>query len=457
MALDPANYPGTDNVVTVASGREKTEANDGSASTNKCQGADHNEKWAEMLEVIRSIRGKVLSGHAGAIIVGVNRTGISLSMTTPHMVIVNDYDSTTGLPKIGYAAGSFSSYRQLAGLLVMEKGGDVDAVADDAICYVLSDGVAGKLNTSAWSADRFLWLANSGLLSETPVAGSPPVAYVVTSHATDGVLRIFAHGLGSLHIQHLGGMLNSILSPAQITGSEDDYNPTGLQTAGLLRLNSDAAYDITGIAAPTIHTPGRELKITNVGGFNLTLKNADAGSAAANRFALDADIILAPEDACVLVYDSVSSRWRCPGWQRTSCAVADKTLFFGWEQSNNSGDYRGKSIGSSSNGQTNFAIPDDFGSLVSLEMVGIISAQITAQNIDLASDYAGDGEDAQTHSEADAAFTVTSALANEMFFYDISSVFNSLAAGDVCGINVAHQTIGATIVYLFVKLVYTPT
>lgn len=132
-----------------------------------------------------------------------------------------------------------------------------------------------------------------------------------------------------------------------------------------------------------------------------------------------------------------------------------KTVYFDWEQTSADGDYRGRQVTGSGSGRTSFVMPPDFGSLISLEVIGIPNAAIVGENIDLDSDYAAPGEDAQAHSETDAAFTV-SAADNEMLKFSIASVFNSLAAGDVCGFKASHQAIGASITYLMTKLVYTP-
>lgn len=104
--------------------------------------------------------------------------------------------------------------------------------------------------------------------------------------------------------------LSGDISPAQITGNQNDYSPTGLSGASVLRLNSDASRNITGLAGGA---DGRIIAIYNTGSQNIVLKNADAGSSAANRFALQADITLAGGDGCILLYDSTSSFWRCIG------------------------------------------------------------------------------------------------------------------------------------------------
>src|SRR5689334_3071411 len=104
--------------------------------------------------------------------------------------------------------------------------------------------------------------------------------------------------------------LSGDISPSQITGNQNDYNPTGLSTATVLRLNSDASRNITGLQGGA---DGRIITIVNIGSTDIVLKNSDSGSSAANRFSLQADITLAGGDGCILIYDSTSSRWRCIG------------------------------------------------------------------------------------------------------------------------------------------------
>jgi len=112
-----------------------------------------------------------------------------------------------------------------------------------------------------------------------------------------------------------GGLqFDSSMSPAQITANVNDYSPSGsspsYNAASALRLSSDASRDITGMAGGLA---GRVLLIFNVGSFNIVLKDESASSTAANRFALKADITLAPDGSALLWYDSTTSRWRCAG------------------------------------------------------------------------------------------------------------------------------------------------
>jgi len=101
--------------------------------------------------------------------------------------------------------------------------------------------------------------------------------------------------------------LSGDISPAQITSNEDNFNPTGLADASTLRLSTDASRDITGLVGGT---DGRLIIIHNIGSFDIVLKDENASSTAANRFALEADRTIAADGVVVLQYDSTTTRWR---------------------------------------------------------------------------------------------------------------------------------------------------
>lgn len=101
--------------------------------------------------------------------------------------------------------------------------------------------------------------------------------------------------------------MNGVVSPAQITANQNDYAPADFANCAVLRLSSDAARDITGLAGGS---HGRHVAVFNTGAFNLTLKAENASSTAVNRFAASADVVLAPKEGVALWYDQTSSRWR---------------------------------------------------------------------------------------------------------------------------------------------------
>lgn len=95
------------------------------------------------------------------------------------------------------------------------------------------------------------------------------------------------------------------ISPASFSTQQDDYNPTGLSTASVLRLTATAAASITGL---TGGAAGRLIEIHNIGSFNITLSGEDASSTAANRFLNSC--VLPPSRDVLLRYDGNVSRWR---------------------------------------------------------------------------------------------------------------------------------------------------
>lgn len=105
-----------------------------------------------------------------------------------------------------------------------------------------------------------------------------------------------------------GGSTPVVISPSQLTVHVDDWNPTDLSTANIIRIFGDNKFRIvSGIAAPTI---AKELAITNVGSFPILFAKQDQTSAAANRFEIPADYPLYPARSVVFFYDLTTARWR---------------------------------------------------------------------------------------------------------------------------------------------------
>jgi hypothetical protein len=103
----------------------------------------------------------------------------------------------------------------------------------------------------------------------------------------------------------------SVISPAQLTGDQDNYAPTGIATANLIRVSSDSGMRaITGIQAPTGTAPLR-LTIANIGSFTLYFPQDHPDSSAANRFTgHSGDFKLYPGKSADIWYDLTSTKWR---------------------------------------------------------------------------------------------------------------------------------------------------
>jgi hypothetical protein len=124
----------------------------------------------------------------------------------------------------------------------------------------------------------------------------------------------------------------------------------------------------------------------------------------------------------------------------------------------NYSEYAVATVGASGTGYCSFKVPADFTTLTSLELVGIIdpAAAGGGKNIDFFSSYGAIGEDRNNHAESDTSgATNLTGTDNELYSFDISSVFTLLAAGDYAGLRVLHNSIGGNIYYLGIRLKYT--
>ncbi|HEY4266764.1 MAG TPA: hypothetical protein VGM94_01100 [Galbitalea sp.] len=123
--------------------------------------------------------------------------------------------------------------------------------------------------------------------------------------------------------------INTVTSPAAITGSVNDYNPVGLAVAGVLRQALSGSATLTGLVA---QVDGRMLVLENIDtSLNITLTNEDTGSAAANRFILPGavSLLIGPGSVVILIYDGASARWRGIGQVGATTASASAAGIFG--------------------------------------------------------------------------------------------------------------------------------
>lgn len=102
-----------------------------------------------------------------------------------------------------------------------------------------------------------------------------------------------------------------VISPAQLVANTDDWAPTGIATAGVVRLSTDASRNLTGIVAPS---DAKSLLLVNIGSHDLVIKH-DVTSTAANRFYCpnNTDVTLRQNGWVECWYDTTSARWRVMG------------------------------------------------------------------------------------------------------------------------------------------------
>ena len=208
--------------------------------------------------------------------------------------------TTTGTGALTLA-GALTGFRTFASLPGI-------AVGDTCLYYIEAVDANGNA-TGAYEVGLGTYSAANELTRTTVIRSSNANAAVSLAAGTKRVGITFFE-LGTL-------------SPASITANQNDYNPTGLSFCEVLRLSSDQLRRLTGLAGGY---DGREIEIQNVNAVgsdgDLVLNFEDTASSAANRFAMDNDVILEPSMGAKLRYDGAAARWRCSAVRRKSTGSA---------------------------------------------------------------------------------------------------------------------------------------
>lgn len=204
------------------------------------------------------------------------------------------------------------SYAGAPGISATDVEGAIDELAAEKL------DKAGGLMTGTLGLDTGCALVFEGATSDafetTLYVVDPTADRTITLPDKDGKL---ATSDGTFE-------LTAVISPAQFTADQNDLNPTGWSTATTIRISTDAARNITGLAGGAT---GRFAILENVGSNNAVLKNESSGSSASNRFALGADITIPPSQAALLHYDATSSRWRAIAWPSLTSMITMGTVY----------------------------------------------------------------------------------------------------------------------------------
>lgn len=118
-------------------------------------------------------------------------------------------------------------------------------------------------------------------------------------------------------ITNVGQLTGTVISPASVSGTLNDWAPTGLASAYVIIVTQSSGTTLTGLSGGVA---GRHICLYNTSGSNLTITNAGAGSAAANRFSNLAgqSITVAQTEIACFLYDGVTSLWRQIGTNHVS-------------------------------------------------------------------------------------------------------------------------------------------
>lgn len=153
--------------------------------------------------------------------------------------------------------------------------------------------------------------AGSGTTFFASAAGtfSNTLTFPTTTGVTGQVLT--TDGSGTLSWANSGDNA-SVITPTQLTGDQNNYNPSGFSTADLVRLSGDVGMRvITGLAAPTSASSYKQVTFTNIGSYTILFSSEDTDSTDLNRIIIEEKVFaLYPRTSATFYYDNVSDRWR---------------------------------------------------------------------------------------------------------------------------------------------------
>lgn len=146
------------------------------------------------------------------------------------------------------------------------------------------------------------------ITGDLSVSGNSAIAGNETVGGTLGVTGVTTSG----GVVNTGRQVESgIIRPAAITGTVDDWAPTGLSGASTIIASTSGAVLLDGL---TGGVEGRRIVLFNTGTFSLTIVNESSGSAAANRFSLAGaeNWVLGAtgNSTATFEYDGTAARWK---------------------------------------------------------------------------------------------------------------------------------------------------
>ena len=145
------------------------------------------------------------------------------------------------------------------------------------------------------------------LASETTPGRAEKASLSEVNGGTDQVRFVTSYDLAT-RVKVIGD--DAVITPATLTTTADDYNPTDFDIAALVRLSSSTTVNITGMQAPSVFTVKY---FVNAGANIIKFLDEDSGSLAANRFSINADISMQANEGVIAIYDTISARWRVMG------------------------------------------------------------------------------------------------------------------------------------------------
>ena len=172
-----------------------------------------------------------------------------------------------------------------------------------------------ELESGAWplnSIQEVSWNATKGWYTWTGDASITKFARLDVANTLAAALTLSStlnvSGQTSVAALAASGVITVTgeISPTSLSADQNDYSPSGLSGASVVRQAASSAVTINGLAGGAA---GREITWVNISAVAQTFGNERAGSTAANRFSLGVDLVLYPSESAVFRYDSTLARW----------------------------------------------------------------------------------------------------------------------------------------------------
>lgn len=153
---------------------------------------------------------------------------------------------------------------------------------------------------------------NDRTSTETRTGITEIATQVETDAGTDDFRYLTPFKLRNTPLVTTGPVIQGgILTPPTLTSNEDDYSPTDIENNSIIRIDPGIANrDMSGIDSSAMAS-GQRLVLVNISmTFDIKLLNNNGSSLAANRFLLQTDETIKPNNSVEIWYDSVDTRWR---------------------------------------------------------------------------------------------------------------------------------------------------
>lgn len=163
---------------------------------------------------------------------------------------------------------------------------------------------------------RFFFFANSAVSTDlirgstTITAAASEIGLYYTDGTANSLIRIFSSLGAPVSSIPAALSLAGIISPTQLAANTNDWAPTGLSGAVIIRMSTDASRNLTGL---TGGADGRLMIIENIGTHDVVFKDL-VTSSASNQFSLGgADVTLTAKKTLLFFYDGTLSKWMLIG------------------------------------------------------------------------------------------------------------------------------------------------